>query len=67
MNKPQYPHVKVALIGTENKPFYILGRVAGSMKVSGINQSTINLFLINALSKDRDHLLKTVAKTVTVK
>jgi hypothetical protein len=64
--KPKYPNAKAKLTGEDGNSYAILGAVRRAMKKAGVSVEEIEEFTEEATSGDRDHLLQTCIKWVTV-
>jgi len=58
----KYPHITVALTGHDGNAFVILSRCRKAAKEAGLSEGEINSFTAEAMSKDYDHLLRTVMR-----
>jgi hypothetical protein len=62
---PHFPSVTVTLVGADGNSFAILARVRNALRYAGASEADVQEFLIDAMSGDRDHLLRTVMAWVT--
>ena len=58
--------IKVKLIGTDGNAFALLGKVGQALRENGESKEFIDAFLKEAMSKDYDHLLCTIASVVEI-
>ena len=65
-NKLHQTGVKVKLIGTDGNAFALLGKVRQALRENGTPKEFIDAFLKEAMSKDYDHLLCTIASVVEI-
>lgn len=66
---PKYPNAVIVLTRqpvSEGNAYVILIKLRKALKNSGVDQVEINLILEEAQSGNYEHLLKTVARNVTV-
>lgn len=61
-----FPQVKVRLTEKDGNTFAVLGRVRKAMLDAGIGPEEMAAFTREAMSRDFNHLLVTVLRTVTV-
>ena len=63
---PHYPHITVALDGTDGNAMALVGKVRRAMDRKGIHDDIVESFVREALSGDYDHVLATLTKWVNV-
>jgi hypothetical protein len=63
-NVPNYPHVRVTLVGTDGNAFAVLGAVRKAPRRAGIAKDEIDAFYAEATRGDYDHLLQTAMRWV---
>ncbi len=63
---PKYPAVIVPLIGLDGNAFGILGRVQRSLRLAGVEQSEIAVYLDEAMNGNYDNLLRVTMAWVPV-
>jgi hypothetical protein len=63
---PRFPNIEVQLTGEDGNSFRILGAVQVALRAAGVPRETIAEFEAEATSGDRDHLLITCMRWVTV-
>jgi hypothetical protein len=56
---PPYPQVRVQLTGQDGNTFAILVRCQTAMRDAGCAESEVDGFVVEAISRDYDHLLRT--------
>lgn len=56
---PPYPHVRVQLTGEDGNTFAILVRCQAAMRNAGCTESEVDGFVLEAISRDYDYLLRT--------
>jgi hypothetical protein len=56
---PPYPQVRVQLTGQDGNTFAILVRCQAAMRDAGCAESEVDGFVLEAISRDYDHLLRT--------
>lgn len=62
----KYPEVNVQLIGQDGNAFYILAKVCGALRSSGVPREIIDQFIDDATSGDYENLLRTCMEWVEV-
>jgi hypothetical protein len=63
---PKFPHVEVELVGQDGNAFAILGAASKAMRQANVDKADIDEMMAEAMGGDYDHLLQTVAATVSV-
>ena len=63
---PKYPAVKVQLSGEDSNALAIMGAVSAALRLAGVSDKEITLFLEESTSGDYDDLVVTAMKWVDV-
>lgn len=65
-DNPRYPEIVVDLSTQDGNSFFIIGRVASALRMAGVPASERMKFSEEAVAGNRDELLRTVMKWVSV-
>ena len=63
----KYPHIYVALVGSNRTVFNLLGRVVAALQAGGVPQNKVDAFFNDASDGDYEHTLCVIAQTVQVR
>lgn len=62
---PQYPNVRVRLVGEDGNAFAIMGRVSRAMRRAGLSEAEVACYMREAMSSGSyDELLAVTLRTV---
>ena len=59
-----YPEIRVKLVGTDSNPHSVLARVRHALRINHVPEEEVEAFLLEAKSRDYDHLLTTAMRWV---